>query len=91
MVIVEFLVGCAGTGKSTLTGMYRDWLNDQPDIDAIAVNFDPGAIQIPYKADVDIRDYIRIEDVIEKYKLGGALYENYSQLFNSKAHLSYKL
>ncbi len=75
MVIVEFLVGCAGTGKSTLTGMYRDWLNDQPDIDAIAVNFDPGAIQIPYKADVDIRDYIRIEDVIEQYKLGpnGAL------------------
>jgi len=75
MVIVEFFVGCAGTGKSTLTGIYRDWLNDQPDIDAIAVNFDPGATSLPYQADVDIRDYIRVEDVIEKYKLGpnGAL------------------
>lgn len=75
MVIVEFFVGCAGTGKSTLTGIYRDWLNNQPDIDAIAVNFDPGAVSLAYKADVDIRDYIRIEDVMEKYKLGpnGAL------------------
>lgn len=75
MVIIEFFVGCAGTGKSTLTGIYRDWLNDQPDIDAIAVNFDPGAMRLPYKADIDIRDYIRIEDVMEQYKLGpnGAL------------------
>ncbi len=75
MVIIEFFVGCAGTGKSTLTGMYLEWLNDQPELNAIAVNFDPGAIRLPYKADVDIRDYIRIEDVMEEYKLGpnGAL------------------
>ena len=75
MVIVEFFVGCAGTGKSTLTGIYRDWLNDQTDLDAIAVNFDPGALRPPYNADVDIRDYIRIEDVMAEYKLGpnGAL------------------
>ncbi|NVM55993.1 MAG: ATP/GTP-binding protein [Candidatus Helarchaeota archaeon] len=75
MVIVEFFVGCAGTGKSTLTGIYCDWLNDQPDLDAIAINFDPGAMRLPYKADINIRDYIRIEDVMEEYKLGpnGAL------------------
>ncbi|HUY01001.1 MAG TPA: ATP/GTP-binding protein [Candidatus Deferrimicrobium sp.] len=75
MVIVEFFIGCAGTGKTTLTGIYRDWLNDQPDLDAIAINFDPGAMWLPYKADIDIRDYIRIEDVMEQYKLGpnGAL------------------
>ncbi|MFX1295682.1 MAG: ATP/GTP-binding protein [Promethearchaeota archaeon] len=72
---MEFFVGCAGTGKSTLTGIYRDWLDDQPDIDAIAINFDPGAMNLPYKADINIRDYIRIEDVMEKYQLGpnGAL------------------
>jgi GTPase SAR1 family protein len=75
MVVVEFLIGCAGTGKSTLTGIYRDWLNEQPELDAIAVNFDPGAMRLPYKTDIDIRDYIRIEDVMEEYKLGpnGAL------------------
>ena len=75
MVVVEFFVGCAGTGKSTLTGIYRDWLNDQPDLDAIAVNFDPGAALLPYQADIDIRDYIRIEDIIKEHKLGpnGAL------------------
>jgi len=75
LVIVEFFIGCAGTGKTTLTGIYRDWLNDQPDLDAIAINFDPGAMWLPYKADIDIRDYIRIEDVMEQYKLGpnGAL------------------
>ncbi len=75
MVVVEFFIGCAGTGKSTLTGIYRDWLNEQPELDAIAVNFDPGAMRLPYKTDIDIRDYIRIEDVMEEYKLGpnGAL------------------
>lgn len=32
-------------------------------------------MRLPYKADIDIRDYIRIEDVMEQYKLGpnGAL------------------
>ncbi|MHA1650047.1 MAG: ATP/GTP-binding protein [Candidatus Helarchaeota archaeon] len=75
MVIIEFFVGCAGTGKSTLTGIYRDWLNDQPELYAIAINFDPGAMSLPYKPDIDIRDYIRIEDVMEQYNLGpnGAL------------------
>jgi GTPase SAR1 family protein len=75
MVIVEFFIGCAGTGKSTLTGVYYDWLNDQPDIDAISVNLDPGVLNLPYKADINIRDYIRIEEIMEQYNLGpnGAL------------------
>jgi len=75
MVIVEFFIGCAGTGKSTLTGVYYDWLNDQPDLDAITVNLDPGVLNLPYKADINIRDYIRIEEIMEQYSLGpnGAL------------------
>lgn len=84
MVIVEFFVGCAGTGKSTLTGVYSEWLNDQPDLDAITVNLDPGVLNLPYKADVNIRDYIRIEEIMEQYNLGpnGALVACTDLVFN---------
>jgi len=43
--------------------------------DAIAVNLDPGVISLPYDPDVDIRESIRLTDIMEQYKLGpnGAL------------------
>jgi GTPase SAR1 family protein len=84
MVIVEFFVGCAGTGKSTLTGVYNEWLNDQPDLDVITVNLDPGVLNLPYKADINIRDYIRIEEVMEQYHLGpnGALVASTDLMIN---------
>jgi hypothetical protein len=38
--------------------------------DAMAVNLDPGAIVLPYSANVDVRDYIRVESLMEQYDLG---------------------
>ena len=38
--------------------------------DAMAVNLDPGAITLPYSANVDVRDYIRVESLMEEYGLG---------------------
>ena len=34
------------------------------------MNLDPGAKIIPYAPDIDIRDYIVLEDVMEEYGLG---------------------
>jgi GTPase SAR1 family protein len=36
----------------------------------MAVNLDPGAIVLPYSANVDVRDYIRVESLMEQYDLG---------------------
>jgi len=64
-----FVLGTAGSGKSELTGVFTRWLQLQGE-DALAVNFDPGAITLPYSANVDVRDYIKIEALMEEYGLG---------------------
>ena len=38
--------------------------------DAMAVNLDPGAITLPYSANVDVRDYVKVEALMEEYNLG---------------------
>ncbi|MEE8354187.1 MAG: ATP/GTP-binding protein [Candidatus Bathyarchaeia archaeon] len=64
-----FILGTAGSGKSELTGVFTRWLELQGE-NAMAVNLDPGAISIPYSANVDVRDYIRVESLMEEYGLG---------------------
>ena len=64
-----FVLGTAGSGKSELTGVFTRWLEMQGE-DAMAVNLDPGAITLPYSANVDVRDYIRVEALMEEYGLG---------------------
>jgi len=39
-------------------------------LDAITVNLDPGAENLPYDPDVDIRDWISLKDVMKSYNLG---------------------
>ena len=64
-----FVVGTAGSGKTSLTAAFTRWLEMQRE-DVMAVNLDPGAPSLPYSANVDVRDYIKVEDVMEEYGLG---------------------
>ena len=64
-----FVLGTAGSGKSELTGAFTRWLEMQGE-DAMDINLDPGAITIPYSANVDVRDYIKVEALMEEYGLG---------------------
>jgi len=64
-----YFIGTAGAGKSTLTNCFRQWMTSQG-FDAITVNLDPGAENLPYEPDVDIRDWISLEDVMKSYGLG---------------------
>ena len=64
-----FVVGTAGCGKSFLTAAFSDWLLLKKQ-NVVRVNLDPGAFRLPYTPDVDIRDYVRVEEVMEKYDLG---------------------
>lgn len=72
--IVVFL-GPAGSGKTTLTGAFGKWLQSKMLTPVTHINLDPGVEYLPYKPDVDVRDYITVDEVMRKYSLGpnGAL------------------
>jgi GTPase SAR1 family protein len=69
-----FIIGMAGSGKSLLTGVFQEWLRFK-DQDVLSLNLDPGVLKLPYNPDIDVREYINIEELMEKYELGpnGAL------------------
>ena len=62
-------IGTAGSGKSTLTGAFGQWVKNEG-YDCITVNLDPGAESLPYEVDVDIRDWIRLSEIMSEYQLG---------------------
>jgi GTPase SAR1 family protein len=63
------VLGTAGSGKSELTAVFTRWLEMQGE-NAMAVNLDPGTLTLPYSANVDVRDYIRVDSLMEEYGLG---------------------
>jgi len=67
--IFVYFIGTAGSGKSTLTYNLKRWM-ELRNVDAITVNLDPGAENLPYEPDVDIRDWISIKEVMDAYGLG---------------------
>src|SRR4030067_3269815 len=68
------MIGTAGSGKSLLTAAFKEWLRMSKQ-DVSVVNLDPGALILPYSPDVDVRNYVDIEKLMEEYRLGpnGAL------------------
>ena len=64
-----YFVGTAGSGKSTLVQAYKEWL-DYSGIDSVVVNLDPGVDTTPYVADIDIREWIFLDEVMKEYNLG---------------------
>jgi GTPase SAR1 family protein len=69
-----YILGTAGSGKSALTSSLLDTLR-AAELNAISVNLDPGVKWLPYYPEVDIRDYIDYDKIVEEYQLGpnGAL------------------
>jgi GTPase SAR1 family protein len=66
------VVGPAGSGKSTFVKAFSEYLKEY--YNTLTVNLDPASDPI-YKADRDIREFVRTEDVMHRYNLGinGAL------------------
>jgi GTPase SAR1 family protein len=73
-MFIVFIIGTAGSGKSLLTAAFSEWLKMSKQ-DVAVVNLDPGALTFPYSPDVDVRDYVNVEGLMEEYGLGpnGAL------------------
>jgi GTPase SAR1 family protein len=73
-MIIVFIIGTAGSGKSLLTASLNEWLKVEKQKAGI-VNLDPGVVNLPYAPDIDIRDYVNVNDLMKEYELGpnGAL------------------
>ncbi|MDD1775933.1 MAG: ATP/GTP-binding protein [Candidatus Methanomethylicus sp.] len=69
-----FLMGTAGSGKSAMTLSLAERMQSS-EVDVATLNLDPGVRWLPYTPDVDIRDFINYDRLVDEYKLGpnGAL------------------
>jgi len=64
-----YIVGTAGSGKSTLTRAFKLWM-DQQGYNAITVNLDPGVEELGYVPDVDVRDWVSVPQMMAERGLG---------------------
>ena len=64
-----YLVGTAGSGKSTMVKSFQDWLGLRG-LECVCCNLDPGVESLPYEPDVDIRDWVNLSEVMSEYGLG---------------------
>ncbi len=64
-----FVTGTAGSGKSMLTSkILEDYQKNG--VFASVLNLDPGVESLPYRPDVDVRDYVDIVQIMKQYDLG---------------------
>jgi GTPase SAR1 family protein len=67
--LLVFIIGPAGSGKSTFTSSFKDWLLSQ-NVPVSTINMDPAVESLEYDPDIDIREFVFVRDVLEKYDLG---------------------
>ncbi len=63
------MLGTAGAGKSLLTSKIQEYYTRNGAF-AATLNLDPGVVWLPYAPDVDIREHVKISDIMERYNLG---------------------
>ena len=73
-MVVIFIIGTAGSGKSLLTASLNELLK-VGNQKSVTVNLDPGVLNLPYAPDIDIRNDINLDQIMDEYMLGpnGAL------------------
>ena len=64
-----YFTGTAGAGKTRLVQAFKSWMKSAG-YDAITVNLDPGNEAEGFEPDVDIREWVRLSDVMDEYALG---------------------
>ena len=64
-----FVLGTAGSGKTSLVKAFSEYLNGN-ELDTAIINLDPAVETLPYEPDLDVRDYVDALEVMEKYGLG---------------------
>ncbi len=93
-MLIQYIIGPAGAGKSTITQALINYLqNYNKEISVISLNLDPGVLKLPYSPDIDIREYITTNEVMEETGLGpnGAMIEATDRMVNYVEDLKYEI
>ncbi len=64
-----YFTGTAGAGKTTFVRAFADWMKNAG-YEATILNLDPGAENPDLAPDVDIREWVRLDDLQDEYGLG---------------------
>ena len=67
--VVVLVIGMAGVGKTTLMHRINLYMNEN-NIRGYYVNLDPAVRNVPFSANIDIRDTINYKEVMKQYGLG---------------------
>lgn len=69
------VLGTAGSGKTTFTASYSEWLRGFTLMRSCTVNLDPGALSLPYRPEYDVREVVSVRRLMREMGLGpnGAL------------------
>src|SRR5487761_357629 len=72
--VTLYFTGTAGAGKTTAVRAFAQWIKTNG-YDATIVNLDPGNESTEFEPDVDVREWVRLPELMEQYDLGpnGAL------------------
>ncbi len=93
-MLIQYIIGPAGSGKTTLVKALADYLQEyNQEISIITINLDPGVQTLPYTPDIDIRDYVTVDAVMEKTGLGpnGAMIAATDLMVNYIEDLKYEI
>lgn len=93
-MFILYLIGPAGSGKSTLTKELVEYLqsyNNQ--LNVITINLDPAVRKLPYAPSIDIQDYVTVDEIIEETGLGpnGAMIAATDKMINFIEDLKYEV
>ena len=64
-----YFTGTAGAGKTTFVRAFADWMKSAG-YEATVVNLDPGSESTTLDPAVDIREWVRLDDIEDEYGLG---------------------
>ncbi len=64
-----YFTGTAGAGKTTFVRAFADWMKSAG-YEATVVNLDPGSESTALDPAVDIREWVRLDDIEDEYGLG---------------------
>ncbi|MEM1523107.1 MAG: ATP/GTP-binding protein [Thermofilaceae archaeon] len=83
------VIGPAGSGKTTLTAAFGRWIEENQSFRVAYVNLDPGADQLPYNPDVDVREWVTVSQLMREKGLGpnGALVASMEEVYARRSDL----
>ncbi len=67
--ITLYFTGTAGAGKTSLTSAMKAWMEEQG-YSTATVNLDPGMEDPSFTPDVDVREWVKLEEVMAESNLG---------------------